>query len=393
METQMLDQRRNFIHDLLSGHWSMSELCARYGVSRPTGYKWLGRHRAGGATALADRSHAPHHCPHHTDPQLVARILAARRTYGWGARKLLAVVRAQSPHAAWPARSTVNDMLARHGLLRRQRRRRQWDHPGTAPLATTQANQVWPADFKGQFKTGDGQYCYPLTVTDHFSRALLVCHGLPSVHATAARPVFRALFRAVGLPDAIRTDNGAPFASRSLHGLSALHLWWMQLGIIHQRIPPASPQHNGTHERMHRDLKRETTRPAAATRRAQQRRFEAFRTRYNHERPHEALNDHTPGSRWTPSPRPYPEHRVPPDYPATLEVRRVSNNGTFSWHGRPLFLSETLRGEDIGLEEVTDGIWNLVYYRTLLGRIDVRSGLLTGVSHAPPRVKDPAGLL
>ena len=167
----------------------------------------------------------------------------------------------------------------------------------------------------------------------------------------------------------------------------------MQLGIVHQRIPPASPQHNGTHERMHRDLKRETARPAAATRRAQQRRFDAFRTRYNDERPHEALDDQTPSARWTPSPRPYPEQRVPPAYPAHLEVRRVSTNGTFSWGGRPFFLSETLRGEDIGLEEVADGLWNLVYYQTLLGRIDVRSGQLTGVSHAPPRVKDPAGLL
>ena len=352
-----------------------------------------GRHRAGGAAALHDRSHAPLHCPHRTEPRLDERLLAARRAYGWGAKKLLAVLRARYPHDRWPARSTVNDLLARHHLLRRQRRRRTWTHPGTPPLATQYPNQVWPADFKGQFKTGDGQYCYPLTVTDHFSRALLACHGLTSTKAADARLVFRALFRDVGLPEAIRTDNGTPFASTSLHGLSALNLWWMQLGIVHHRIPPASPQHNGTHERMHRDLKRETARPAAATRRAQQRRFDAFRQRYNDERPHEALNDQTPSSRWQPSPRPYPEQRVPPQYPATMEVRRISSGGTFSWYGRPLFLSETLRGEDIGLEEVADGIWNLVYYRTLLGRIDVRSGHVTGVSHALTRVKDPAGPL
>ena len=214
METQLLDQRRMFLRDLLSGHWSMSELCTRFGVSRPTGYKWLARQRAGGATALADRSHAPHRCPHRLDPALAARLLAARRQYGWGARKLLVVLRTQSPHEAWPARSTVNDLLAQHQLLRRQRRRRRWAHPGAAPLATTAPNQVWPADFKGHFKTGDGHYCYPLTVTDHFSRSLLVCHGLPSVQAGTARPIFQALFRAVGLPEAIRTDNGAPFASR-----------------------------------------------------------------------------------------------------------------------------------------------------------------------------------
>ena len=379
METHTLDQRRQFIHALVSAHWSMTELCARFGISRPTGYKWLARHRAGGPATLDDRSHAPYDCPHRLSPVLADRLLAARRQYGWGAKKLLAVLRRQDPHAAWPARSTVNDLLARHHLLHRQRRQRRWAHPGVAPLVTTHPNQVWPADFKGQFRTGDGQYCYPLTITDHFSRALLTCQGLPSVKSAEARPVFRALFRAVGLPDAIRTDNGTPFASTSLHGVSALNLWWMQLGIVHQRIPPASPHYNGTHERMHRDLKRETTRPAAATRRAQQRRFDAFRRRYNDERPHEALQDQTPASRWHPSPRPYPEGRLAPDYPATMEIRRISTGGTFSWQGRPLFVSETLRGEDIGLDEVADGIWNLVYYRTLIGRIDVRSGTLTGL--------------
>jgi len=379
METHTLDQRRKFIRDLSSAQWSMTELCERYGVSRPTGYKWLARHREGGPDALHDRSHAPHHCPHRTAGQLEALILAARREYGWGAKKLLIVLRRRYPQYAWPARSTVNDLLARHLVLRRRRRRSTWTHPGAPPLATTHPNQVWPADFKGQFKTGDGQYCYPLTVTDHFSRTLLLCRGLTSVATVEVRPAFRALFREVGLPDIIRTDNGAPFASTGLRGLSALSVWWMQLGIVHHRIPPASPQHNGTHERMHRDLKRETARPAAATRRAQQRRFDAFRRRYNNERPHEALNDETPRSRWRPSARVYPERRPAPAYPGHMEVRRISTGGTFSWHGRPLFVTEILRGEDIGLEEVDDGIWNLVYYRTLLGRIDVRSGRLTGV--------------
>ena len=329
--------------------------------------------------ALTDRSHAPAHGPHRLAPALEARLLAARREYGWGAKKLLVILRGQSPEAAWPARSTVNDLLARHHLLRRQRRRRRWAHPGVATLVTSRPNQVWPADFKGQFRTGDGRYCYPLTVTDHFSRALLACHGLSSMRTAEARPVFVELFRRVGLPDAIRTDNGRPFASTSLHGLSPLNIWWMQLGIVHQRIPPASPQYNGTHERMHRDLKRETTRPPAASRRAQQRRFDAFCRRYNGERPHEALRDHTPASQWHASPRPYPERRPRPEYPGTMEIRRISTGGSFSWHGRALFVSETLRGEDIGLEEVADGIWNLVYYRTLLGRIDVRSGHLTGL--------------
>jgi putative transposase len=198
------------------------------------------------------------------------------------------------------------------------------------------------------------------------------------VKTALARPVFRALFREVGLPDAIRTDNGAPFASTGIHGLSPLNVWWMQLGIVHQRITPASPQENGQHERMHRELKRETAHPAACSARAQQSRFERFRRRYNDERPHEALGDRTPSSLWTPSIRVYPERITPPVYPAHLEVRRVSGAGTFRLRSQQPFLSQVLRGEDIGLEEVGDGIWNIVYYSTLLGKIDERTLQITG---------------
>jgi len=378
METNVLDERLRFVRDFESGHWSMTELCERYGVSRPTGYKWIARHRAGGEAGLADGSHAPHQCPHRTPAGVEALILAARHEYGWGAKKLRQVLRTRYPAWSWPARSTFNEILERHALLRKNRRRRKWTHPGATPLQTDHPNQVWPADFKGQFRTGDGRYCYPLTVTDHFSRRLLACHGLLAVKSADTKRVFRTLFRDVGLPDAIRTDNGAPFASTGIHGLSALNLWWMQLGIVHQRIPPSSPQENGTHERMHRDLKRETTRPAASSLRAQQRRFTAFRNRYNDERPHEGIGDRTPSSLWMPSPRPYPERIAPPVYPGHLEVRRVSTAGTFRLHAHQPFLSQVLRGEDIGLEEVGDGIWNIVYYSTLLGKIDERSVHITG---------------
>jgi putative transposase len=379
MDTNVLEQRSLFVRDFASGHWSMSELCERYGVTRPTGYKWITRHRASGDEGLMNRSRAPHQCPHRTSGDLEALILAARLEYGWGAKKLLQVLRKRHPTRAWPARSTLNAILERHGLLHKNRRRRKWTHPGATPIHTDAPNQVWPADFKGQFKTGDGYYCYPLTVTDHFSRALLVCRGLPSVKTADAKPVFRALFRSVGLPDAIRTDNGTPFASTGIHGLSGLNVWWMQLGIVHQRIPPSSPQENGTHERMHRELKRETTRPAASSLRAQQRRFDAFRRRYNDERPHEGIDHQTPGSLWIPSLRVYPERITAPMYPAHMEVRRVSTAGTFRLHARQPFLSQALRNEHIGLEEVADGIWNIVYYQTLLGKIDERSLLITGV--------------
>ena len=206
-----------------------------------------------------------------------------------------------------------------------------------------------------------------------------MCRGLRSVKTALAQPVFRALFREVGLPDAIRTDNGAPFASTGIHGLSPLNLWWMQIENVHQRISPSSPQENGQHERMHRELKRETTRPPSSTLRAQQRRFEAFRTRYNDERPHEGIGDRTPASLWTPPSRAYPEQIMPPRYPAHMEVRRISTAGTFRLRSQQPFLSQTLKGEDIGLEEVGDGIWNIVYYRTLLGKIDERDLLITGV--------------
>jgi transposase InsO family protein len=379
METTTVDERARFASDYVTGQWSMTELCERYGVTRPTGYKWVARYRAGGDDALCDRSRAPHHSPHRMAADLESLVLAARQRYGWGAKKLLQVQRTQQPTRAWPARSTLNAVLDRHGLLRKQRRARRWMHPGAVPVCTAAPNQVWPADFKGQFKTRDGRYCYPLTVTDHFSRALLVCRGLPSVRTACTQPVFRALFREHGLPDAIRTDNGAPFASLGIHGLSRLSVWWMQLGIVHQRIRPASPQENGQHERMHRELKRETTRPAAANARAQQRRFNAFRQRYTTERPHEGIGDRTPASLWTASARSYPERIPPPCYPTHLEVRRVSTFGSVSLHARAHFLSEVLRGQDIGLEEVGDGIWNIVYYRTLLGRLDERTRQITGV--------------
>lgn len=379
METNVVDERARFACDFLSGQWSMVELCERYGVTRPTGYKWLARYRTGGAAALENHSRAPQHSPHRTAVEVELLLLAARRQYGWGAKKLLQVLRGRHPDRTWPARSTVNAMLERHGLLRKHRRRRRWSHPGAAALHTDAPNQVWPADFKGQFKTGDGRYCYPLTITDHFSRRVLACRGLPSVCTALARPVFRALFREVGLPDAIRTDNGAPFASTGIHGLSALNVWWMQLGIVHQRIVPASPQENGQHERMHRELKRETARPAAASARAQQRRFDAFRQRYNTERPHEGIGDRTPSSLWTPCTRDYPTRITPPDYPAHVEVRRVSTAGTFRLRSGQPFLSQVLKGEDIGLEEVGDCIWNIVYYRTLLGKIDERTLVITGV--------------
>lgn len=388
METDKTKQRLAFVLAFKTGQWSKAELCERFGITRPTGYLWLGRYEVEGLSGLEDLSRRPLEPANRTEPEVEARIVAARKTYGWGAKKLLQVLGRQSPEIAWPARSTMNDILDRHGLLRKQRGRRKWLHPGAAPLVTERPNQVWPADFKGHFKTRDGVYCYPLTVTDHFSRKLLVCRGLHSVQTVGAKPVFERIFREVGLPEAMRTDNGAPFASTGIHGLCELNVWWMQLGIVHQRIRPASPQENGQHERMHKDLKHETTRPPSTNLRAQQRAFDRFRHRYNDERPHEAIGGALPSELWTPSPREMPDRIAPPEYSGHLEVRRVSNCGTFRLNSRQPFLSNALADQHIGLEEINDGIWNIIYYKTLLGRIDERDGAITGnVS-----VKTPPGL-
>lgn len=377
METSVREQRRQFVTAYANGVWSMTELCERYGITRPTGYKWVARWEALGEAGLAEQSRTPHACPHAMSPAVREALLTARREYGWGATKLLAVLQRRQPSRPWPARSTVNALLAREGLLVKQRRRRTGTHPGTGPLDTTGPNQIWPADFKGQFRTRDGVYCYPLTVTDHFSRSILLCRALPSIRTAEVRPAFLRLFHDVGLPDAIRTDNGAPFASRGLHGLAPLNVWWMQLGIVHQRIQPGRPQANGTHERMHRELKRETARPPATSLRAQQRRFEAFRHRYNEERPHQALGNRPPATLWAPPARTMPARIAPPTYPAHFLVRRVRVGGTIKVRGQVAFLSEVLEDQYVGLEEIADGIWNIVYYRTVLGRFDARTGTIT----------------
>jgi putative transposase len=385
LETNPMFERHHFGQDLASGRWTMTELCARYGISRNTGYKWRERFLAFGVRGLLDHSRAPLSSPNETSAETIALILAEHTRYGWGARKILKRLQTLDPRADWPARSTIFDILARHDRVRRRRTRTHWQHPGAAPLRTTAPNQVWTIDFKGQFRTRDGVYCYPLTVVDHFSRYVLCCQSFPDVRADGVGRQLRQLFRAHGLPDAIRSDNGAPFASNGIHGLNRLNAWWWQLGIVHQRITPASPQENGAHERMHRVLKAKATKPPAANANRQQWMFNTFVQTYNHVRPHEALDDETPASRWHPSPRALPTRIVPPAYPGHFEIRRVSTAGTFRLHNGQQFLTQALNGEMIGLEEVLDGVWNVIYYTTLLGRFDERTRTITG---APSLKKD-----
>jgi putative transposase len=379
LETSPMTERRRFVDEAHRGLFSMTDLCARYGISRKTGYKWLDRYDAQGRDGLQDRSHAPQACPHKIAEEVARAICEGRRTHpSWGPRKLLRWLHRHQPGLTLPAISTAGDLLAREGLVKQRVRRPRHRHPGVVAPVTQQPNDLWTSDFKGQFRTGDGRYCYPLTVADLHSRLLLGCDALRSTRGREARPCFEALFRAQGLPAAIRTDNGVPFASTGLHGLSALNVWWMRLGILHQRIRPARPQENGAHERMHRTLKREATRPAAANRHRQQLAFDRFRQEYNEQRPHEALGDRTPASIYRPSPRPFPDRLPALEYPGHFQVRFVSNAGTFRFRNRLLFIANALKQHSIGLDEIDDGVWSIYFGLVLLARLDERDFVIRG---------------
>lgn len=378
-ETSAMDQRRHFIADYLEAYFPFSELCRRYGISRPTGYKWVQRYSDAGVAGLIEQSRRPDSCPHATSSDLVEAILEARRKHPtWGAKKLLALLQRSQPHRPWPARTTVCDILKRHGLVptRRTRRRPSSTRPPQTPLS--EPNHVWTADFKGQFKTLDGRYCYPLTVVDGYSRFLLGCQALDAPQGRLSRPVFHRLFRTYGLPRIIRTDNGAPFASsQALGRLSQLSVWWIRLGILPERIQPGCPHQNGRHERLHGTLKREATIPPAGSRFAQQYRFTRFRHEYNQERPHEALQQQTPVEFYQASPRPFPRKLPPLHYPAHWEVRLVSGNGGIRWKTHRLAVTHALRQQPIGLEPIDDGVWEVWFGPLRLGRMDERQLTIT----------------
>ena len=368
-----MDQRTQFIADHLRDTLSITELCELYGISRKTGYKWIDRYLRHGPAGLEELSRRPRRSPNQTGDEIVSAVLAARRRHPrWGGRKLLALMRKQHPRWHLPGRSTASEILKRHGLVPRQRRRRRIGHPGKPTSQIVAPNEVWSADFKGQFLTGDGYYCYPLTVADGFSRYLLGCQALSSTAAQGAQPVFTRLFKEYGLPTRIRTDNGVPFATTTLGRLSRLSAWWVRLGILPEFIEPGHPEQNGRHERMHRTLKAETTRPPAGSLAAQQRRFNVFREEFNHERPHEALDDETPAACYTPSPRAMPDRLPPLEYPDRFETRYVSANGGIRWNSRWVNVSTVCAGEYVGLEEIADGIWTVYFGPLRLGRFHER---------------------
>jgi putative transposase len=371
--TTPMDQKIRFIADYQRHFFSLAELCSRFGISRKTAYKWIERYESEGPVGLKDRSRRPHACPHQTPAMVVEALLESRRRHpSWGAKKLLRILSRRQPTWEWPSRSTAADLLRRHGLIDRRTRRSFPSHPGRPLTPMDVPNSIWTADFKGQFRTRDGQYVYPLTVVDGYSRFLLGCQGLRSTSIQLARPVFKRLFEEYGLPRIIRTDNGVPFATTTLGRLSRLSVWWIRLGIFPELIEPAHPEQNGRHERMHRTLKAETTRPPRGNLGAQQARFNEFRREFNEDRPHEALGQETPASVYHASPRKLPRELPRIEYPGHFEVRLVSRNCGIRWKSHRVCVTHTLSEEYVGLEEVDDGIWDVYFGPVKLGRMDER---------------------
>ena len=371
-----MDERLRFIAKLLDGE-AMTDVCREFGISRKTGYKVFSRYKEHGLEALSDRSRRPVRYANQLPAQLESLIVSLKRDKPhWGARKIRELlVRRLDQDVRMPAKSTIHAVLHRHGLVKTAGRPRQ-RATGTALSAGSAPNELWCADFKGEFKLGNGQYCFPLTVTDHASRFLLLCEALESTREDQAITAFEQLFRQRGLPGSIRSHNGVPFASaNALFGLSKLSVWWLRLGIGIERIRPGHPQQNGRHERMHLTLKKEATRPPGMNSLQQQARFDAFVREFNTERPHEALAMQTPAQLYRASPRPYsglPEL----SYPLHDRDVLVTACGRICMHRKKINISTVLAGQKLGIKEVDEGIWLVSFMLYDLGYIDLEQRTL-----------------
>lgn len=375
MNTQPMNERVKLISDWLKESFSITELSVIYGVSRKTAYKWIGRYEKGGIDGFRELSRAPWRHPNKTDDGIIGCLIEEKRKHmKWGPKKLLAVLKGIEPDVAWPSVATAEKWLKRNGLVRKKRRRNHVPLYSEPFLSCDEANKVWSADFKGQFKTINGRWCYPLTISDNMSRYLLSCKGLYSPRYCDTRAWFEWTFREYGLPLAVKTDNGTPFAGRGVSGLSRLSIWLIKLGIRHERIRPGKPQENGRHERMHRTLKEETAKPPAINMSVQQSRFDAFKEEYNDIRPHESIGQRPPASVYEPSPRRYPEKILGPEYDEGIEVRSVRNNGEIKFKGKLYYLTELLCGENVGLAENDGGSYEIRFGFQPIGVLDLKEG-------------------
>ena len=357
-----MEEKLRFVFEYDTGNHTMTELCQRYEISRETGYVWLRRYREAGVPGLVARSRAAHRHSNQMPEELERMVLELRQAHmTWGPRKLQKILKKNEPGRIWPATSTIGALLKREGLVV-VRKKRFRTAPYTQPLAhATNSNRVWCADFKGWFRTTDQERIDPLTISDAHSRYLLRCQAVEKTDTARVQAIFEAAFREYGMPAAIRTDNGPPFASSAVAGLSRLTVWWIKLGIVPERIAAGHPEQNGRHERMHRTLKHEAAQPPAANRRKQQRALDRFREEYNQVRPHEALRMNTPAEVYEPSEKKFPACVSAPDYPESMLVRSVRRHGHFRWKHHDVFLSEVLWSERIGLLPV-DERWFTIYF-------------------------------
>lgn len=382
-----MDERMTFIAAWQKRQVSFSALCRQFSICRPTGYKWVDRFLREGEAGLREESRAPYRQPNLTPVPLQNQILALRQQHPtWGPRKLLAVLRGRDPRSPWPAASTIGDLLRREGLAHPRPPRRRTP-PFEQPLAHAQApNDVWCADFKGWFVCGNGERCDPLTLTDAYSRFLLRCRAVPKTDSPHVQAVFDAAFREFGLPTAIRTDNGPPFASHGLAGLSRLAVWWIRLGIHPERIDPGCPQQNGRHERFHQTLLHDVASPPQATLARQQKAFLAYETLFNHQRPHEALGQRPPAEFYRASSRPCPPRLPELAYPFACSRKLISAAGHFSWRGILVYVSILLEGQHVALRPLSDHeLFEVHFGPLLLGWFHAPSATFTALQPPPRR--------
>jgi putative transposase len=367
------EQRQRFLEDYQLNYYSVTELAERFSISRTTAYKWINRFKQFGEAGYHELSRRPHSCPWQTDEAIVEELVALRNAHPtWGPRKLLDTMDRRDPERQLPAVSTGALILARNGLVKPRRRYRR-SHPGCPKSIPQGPNDIWGADYKGQFRLKNGNYCFPLTVSDLSSRFLLGVDAHPAISLEKTFGHFRRLFETYGLPNRIRTDNGVPFASNALARLSQLSVWFIKLGIYPELIEPGKPQQNGVHERMHRTLKQEATIPPASSMGAQQTKFDGFREEFNQVRPHEAIGMKRPAEIYQSSSLVVPKQIEPYEYPGHYLVRRVSRSGTIRVFHNQIFVSNTLHEDYVGLEEVDDGVYDLFFCFYHIGRYELRT--------------------
>ena len=372
-ETGPMEERLGLVMEVLEGRFTVAEASARRGVSRKTAYKYLKRYLDEGVAGLEERSRRPRWSPNATAEEIRTLLVEMKTQHpSWGPKKIVDRLRKRHRDQNIPAPSTAGAILKAAGLVQQGRRARAvlpspaWTRERTTADAP---NRVWTIDFKGEFRLGNRAFCYPLTVVDLYSRDLRLVEALPSTSTEPVQDVLGRLFDRDGLPEVLRSDCGSPFASRALGRLTRLSVWWLKLGIRLERNDPGHPEQNGAHERMHRTLKAETTRPPQFDFTRQQKAFDGFRQTYSQERPHEGIGMRCPAELYVPSSRRMPFTLPTFHYPGHFEVRRVRPNGLIKWSGRQVFISEALAGEPVGLTEIEDGLWSLYLGTTLLGRL------------------------